>query len=45
MAETITTVDSFIKLVGDIKKTGRNSLLLRIIRDEKSLWVTIKFKN
>ena len=42
--ETITTVDSFIKLVGDIKKTGRNSLLLRIIRDEKSLWVTIKFK-
>ena len=42
--ETITTVDSFIKLVSDIKKTGRNSLLLRIIRDEKSLWVTIKFK-
>ena len=42
--ESVTTVNSFVKLISDIKKTGRNSLLLRIIRDEKSLWVTIKFK-
>ena len=43
--ELITTVDSFIKLISHIKKTGRNSLLLRIIRDEQSLWATIKFKS
>ena len=42
--ESVTTVDSFIKLVSDIKKTGRNSLLLRIVRDEVYLWVTVKFK-
>ena len=42
--EPVTTVDSFIELISNIKKTGRNSLLLRIIRDEKSLWATIKFK-
>jgi serine protease Do len=41
--EPITTIDSFLKLVETINKTGRNSLLLKIIRDEKSLWVTIKF--
>ena len=42
--EVVTTVDEFIQLISDIKKTGRSSLLLRIIRDEQSLWVTIKFK-
>ena len=41
--EPVTTMDNFIKLVEDIKKTGRNSILLKIIRDEKSLWVAIKF--
>ena len=43
--EIITTVESFIKLIIELKKTGRNSILLRIIRDEKSLWVTTKFSN
>ncbi len=42
--ENITTTESFIQLVNDINKTGRNSLLLKIIREEKSLWVTIQFK-
>ena len=41
--ESVTTIDSFLKLVETINKTGRNSLLLKIIRDENSLWVTIKF--
>ncbi len=41
--EPVTTIDNFLKLVETINKTGRNSLLLKIIRDEKSLWVTIKF--
>ena len=42
--DRITTVDSFIELVEKIKETGRNSLLLKIIRDENTLWATIKFK-
>ena len=41
--EPITSVDIFVKLIDEIKKTGRNSLLLKIIREETSLWVTIKF--
>ena len=41
--ELVTTIDNFFKSVDTINKTGRNSLLLKIIRDEKSLWVTIKF--
>ena len=41
--EPVTTIDNFYKLVDTINKTGRNSLLLKIIRDEKSLWVAIKF--
>ena len=41
--ELITTVDSFVGLVEKIHKTGRNTLLLKIIRDENSLWATIKF--
>ena len=43
--ETVTTVESFIELINNIKKTGRSSLLLRVNRDNKSLWITIKFKN
>lgn len=41
--EKIIDTDSFSKLIKEIKKTGRNSLLLKIIRDEKSLWITIRF--
>ena len=43
--ESVTTVDSFVELIKRFKKTGRNSILLKIIRSEKSLWVTIKFQN
>ena len=41
--EPITTAEGFLELVEIIKKTGRNSLLLKIIREEKSLWITIQF--
>ena len=41
--EPVTTIDNFYKLVNAINKTGRNSLLLKIIRDEKSLWIAIRF--
>ena len=43
--ESVTTVDSFVELIKRFKKTGRNSILLKIIRSEKSLWITIKFQN
>ena len=42
--EFITTVDSFVELIKKIYKTGRNSLLLKIIREENTLWATIKFQ-
>ena len=42
--EHITTVDKFVELIEKINKTGRNSLLLKIIRGENSFWATIKFK-
>ena len=41
--ELVTNTNSFIELIETIKKTGRNSLLLKIIRDDKSLWITIQF--
>ena len=41
--ELVINTNNFIKLVKTIKKTGRNSLLLKIIRDDKSLWITIQF--
>ena len=43
--EEITSVKSFNELINEIKKTGRASLLLKIIRNNQSLWITIKFKN
>ena len=43
--EEITTVKSFIELINEIKKTGRTSLLLKILRNNESLWITIKFNN
>ena len=43
--EKITTVKSFSELVNKIKNTGRTSLLLKIIRDNQSLWIAIKINN
>ena len=43
--EELTTLNSFIEIINKIKKTGRNSLLLKVLRENQSLWVTIKFKN
>ncbi len=41
--EKISNPKEFKNLVEEIKKTGRTSLLLKIIRNKESLWVTIKF--
>ena len=41
--EVITDTSSFVNLVNSIELTGRNSLLLKILREGKSLWVTIQF--
>ena len=41
--ENISDLEGFSKLVNQIHKTGRSSLLLKIIREEQSLWITIKF--
>ena len=38
-------MNSFEELVNSLEKTGRSSLLLKIIRDGEQNWVTIKFKN
>ncbi len=43
--ELIKDIKSFEKLVTKLKKTGRSSLLLKIIRNEEQLWITIKFNN
>ena len=41
--EKISSPNSFKFLVENIQVTGRTSLLLKIIRDQKSLWISIKF--
>ena len=43
--EVISNMNSFEELVNSLEKTGRSSLLLKIIRDDEQNWVTIKFKN
>ncbi len=43
--ELIANIESFNKLVTKLEKTGRSSLLLKIIRNDEQLWVTIKFIN
>ena len=43
--EKITTVESFVDLAEAIYKTGRNSLLLKILREDKTFWATIQFIN
>ena len=41
--EVVESTTSFIKLVEKFEQTGRSTLLLKIQRDEKTIWVTIKF--
>ena len=43
--ETISNTNSFANLVDELKETGRSSLLLKVIRDEEQIWLTIKFNN
>lgn len=41
--EIVNNTLNFTELVKSIKITGRNSLLLKVIRENKSLWITIQF--
>ena len=41
--EKISNPTEFKTLVDEIQKTGRTSLLLKIVRNKETLWVTIKF--
>lgn len=43
--EKINNTETFIQLTDNIKKTGRSSLLLKVLRNNESVWITIKFKN
>ncbi len=43
--EVVNDVNSFYELVTKLEKTGRSSLLLKIIRNDEQLWVTKKFSN
>ena len=43
--ELVIDINSFDELVSKLEKTGRSSLLLKIIRNEEQLWITIKFNN
>ena len=42
--EIVNNINEFEELVNSLEKTGRSSLLLKIIRDDEQNWVTIKFK-
>ena len=43
--EIISDPKSFKSLVDTIQITGRSSLMLRIIRDEESFFIAVKFKD
>ena len=43
--EKVSSIESFKDLISAIKETGRSSILLKIVRENQSLWVTLKFKN
>ena len=42
--ESIVSSQQFLDLVEEIFNTGRNSLLLKVLREGNSLWITIQFK-
>ncbi len=43
--ELISDIESFNTIVNKLEKTGRSSLLLKIIRNDEQIWITIKFNN
>ena len=43
--EKVSNPKSFKTLIYKIQKTGRSSVLLKIIRGQEFLWITIKFKD
>ena len=43
--ELILNINSFEQIINKLEKSGRSSLLLKIIRNDEQLWITIKFNN
>ena len=43
--ELVNDISSFENMINKLQETGRSSLLLKIIRDEEQLWITIKFND
>ena len=41
--EKVTDVDLFDKIVSKLEKSGRSSVLLKILRDEDQIWITKRF--
>ena len=41
--EIVSDSQNFTLLVKGFEESGRSSLLLKVLRKEKSLWITIKF--
>ena len=41
--EKVDNIDLFEEMVDKFEKSGRSSILLKIIRDEEQLWITIRF--
>ena len=41
--EKIDNINLFEEMVDKFEKSGRSSILLKIIRDEEQLWITIRF--
>ena len=41
--EKIINSEQFLNSVLEIKEKGRSSILLRVIRDKKAIWVTLKY--
>ena len=41
--EKVDNINLFEEMVDKFEKSGRSSILLKIIRDEEQLWITIRF--
>ena len=41
--EKVDSINLFEEMVNKFEKSGRSSILLKIIRDEEQLWITIRF--
>ncbi len=41
--EKVDNINLFEEMVDKFEKSGRSSILLKIIRDEEQLWITVRF--